>query len=121
MSVSSNAKSFSRELEQFSDLLADLPATEQRRIVSAVGEQTARNLEGVGGLPRRIDTRSLQGAYLRLRPDSSGRVVVDSEYAAFIEEGTLDIAPGGHLAAAIETVGADESHRVETEIIAEWG
>lgn len=99
-------------------------------------------LNGVAGLPRRIDTGRLRGGW-RMAADDAGipsatptgaahggdgsatwtgsgadrSVVVQNnvEYAAFVEDGTSRMAPGNHLKRALRVVAAEIPRDGEAE------
>jgi hypothetical protein len=100
-----------------------LPAEAKRAVETLlrdVGHEAAANLEGGGGLPRRIDTTWLQQAYQSLGDGSPNPdVVADVEnkrylhnanveirvpYAVFVETGTVHMAAGNHVSRALYVV-----------------
>lgn len=118
-----------------------------RKMAFDVAAETVKGLNGVDGLPKRIDTGRLRAAWAVAVTPVSGRaagpvgdakagdgtstmsghglarqasVTNNVEYAPYVEDGTGTMAAGHHLARAFRVVGNQARALVGDELIEAW-
>lgn len=124
MSVTSNIVEVRKDLDRLAGDINDAVEDELLTGSTLVAQNAGFSLVGTGALPRRIDTKALQGAYLAAVPKSTPggmRTEIDSDYALIIEEGTQEIAPGLHLTTALTLEEPEIAKRLSDEIVRLWG
>jgi hypothetical protein len=116
-----------------------LPAEAARTVkglAQDVARETAANLEGGSGLPRRIDTGRLQAAWQSVAdgtPNSDATVDLDDKrlvqdavveitvpYAGYVENGTAQMAAGNHLGRALYVVRREGEAEVRRAVLDAW-
>lgn len=121
MTVESNAQEFSAAIEKFAQRLPEIADVVIRKSAADIVAETAKQWPVDTGRSRAAWIAAVSDAETtQSRSTVSITVTNPVNYAPFIEYGTINVAPGGHLQRAIRIVRSDAAEMLAELIQNDW-